>query len=42
MKKEKNEFWEIEKRELLEKMIEKISSFTFSSNNPSREVQGQK
>ncbi len=42
MKKDKNEFWEIEKKELLEKMIEKISSFNFLSNNPSREVQAQK
>ena len=42
MKKKSAELWEKEKRELIEKMIEKISAFTFLPENPSQEAQAQK
>lgn len=42
MKNEKLEAWEEEKRKLLEKMIEKVSSLNASGGNPSQQVQEQK
>jgi len=45
MKNEKPEHWEDEKRKLLEKMIDKVSSlnaFSVSGENPSQAVQERK